>query len=158
MLHTCVQRFDVTENLEKFCKILETKQALRWAMINLPPLTSVDTFGRIGLRFCCTPVSLTMRVRCLRPGAASLTFLSSPYTHDDVGSGNRQACCPADTKAGHPQPSSTRPPPFLKVIIRLSRTVRSVRGACGCRTACRSPASMPVWLPALRWHSQKDAR
>ena len=27
MLHTCVQRFDVTENLEKFYKILETKQA-----------------------------------------------------------------------------------------------------------------------------------
>ena len=27
MLHACVQRFDVTENLEKFCKILETKQA-----------------------------------------------------------------------------------------------------------------------------------
>ena len=28
MLHTCVQKFDVTENLEKFCKILITKQAL----------------------------------------------------------------------------------------------------------------------------------
>ena len=28
MLHTCVQRFDVTGNLEKFCKILGTKQAL----------------------------------------------------------------------------------------------------------------------------------
>ena len=28
MLHACVQRFNVTENLEKFCKILETKQAL----------------------------------------------------------------------------------------------------------------------------------
>ena len=28
MLHACVQRFDVTENLEKFSKILETKQAL----------------------------------------------------------------------------------------------------------------------------------
>ena len=27
MLHTCVQRFDVTENLEKFYKILGTKQA-----------------------------------------------------------------------------------------------------------------------------------
>ena len=27
MLHTYVQRFDVTENLEKFCKILGTKQA-----------------------------------------------------------------------------------------------------------------------------------
>ena len=26
MLHTCVQRFDVTENLEKICKILGTKQ------------------------------------------------------------------------------------------------------------------------------------
>ena len=26
MLHTCVQKFDVTENLEKFCKILRTKQ------------------------------------------------------------------------------------------------------------------------------------
>jgi len=25
MLHACVQRFDVTENLEKFCKILGTK-------------------------------------------------------------------------------------------------------------------------------------
>ena len=28
MLHACVQRFDVTRNLEKFCKILRTKQAL----------------------------------------------------------------------------------------------------------------------------------
>jgi hypothetical protein len=27
MLHACVQRFDVTENLKKICKILETKQA-----------------------------------------------------------------------------------------------------------------------------------
>ena len=27
MLHACVQRFDMTGNLEKFCKILETKQA-----------------------------------------------------------------------------------------------------------------------------------
>ena len=29
MLHACVQRFDVTGNLEKFCKILGTKQAPR---------------------------------------------------------------------------------------------------------------------------------
>ena len=28
MLHACVQRFDVTGNLEKFYKILRTKQAL----------------------------------------------------------------------------------------------------------------------------------
>ena len=28
MLHACVQRFDVTGNLKKFCKILKTKQAL----------------------------------------------------------------------------------------------------------------------------------
>ena len=27
MLHACVQTFDVTRNLEKFCKILKTKQA-----------------------------------------------------------------------------------------------------------------------------------
>ena len=27
MLHACVQRFDVTRNFEKICKILETKQA-----------------------------------------------------------------------------------------------------------------------------------
>ena len=27
MLHTCVQRFDVTKNFEKFYKSLETKQA-----------------------------------------------------------------------------------------------------------------------------------
>ena len=27
MLHACVQRFDVTGNLEKFCKILGTKQS-----------------------------------------------------------------------------------------------------------------------------------
>ena len=29
MLHVCVQRFDVTRNFENFCKILETKQALK---------------------------------------------------------------------------------------------------------------------------------
>ena len=29
MLYACVQRFDVTRNLEKFCKILGTKQTLR---------------------------------------------------------------------------------------------------------------------------------
>ena len=28
MLHACVQRFDVTGNLKKFCKILRTKHAL----------------------------------------------------------------------------------------------------------------------------------
>ena len=28
MLHACVQRFDVTENIEKFYKILGTKHAL----------------------------------------------------------------------------------------------------------------------------------
>ena len=28
MLHACVQRFDVTGNLEKFCKILGTKHYL----------------------------------------------------------------------------------------------------------------------------------
>ena len=28
MLHACVQRFDVTENLENFCKILGTKHYL----------------------------------------------------------------------------------------------------------------------------------
>ena len=28
MFHACVQKFDVTENLEKFCKILETKALL----------------------------------------------------------------------------------------------------------------------------------
>ena len=28
MLRACVQRFDVTRNLEKFCKILGTKQHL----------------------------------------------------------------------------------------------------------------------------------
>ena len=28
MLHTCVQKFNVTSNLEKFYKILKTKQAL----------------------------------------------------------------------------------------------------------------------------------
>ena len=28
MLHACAQKFDVTENLEKFYKILETKPAL----------------------------------------------------------------------------------------------------------------------------------
>jgi hypothetical protein len=29
MLHACVQRFDVTENLEKFYKFLETKGLFR---------------------------------------------------------------------------------------------------------------------------------
>ena len=28
MLYACVQRFNVTRNLEKFCKILKTKQTL----------------------------------------------------------------------------------------------------------------------------------
>ena len=32
MLHACVQRFDVTKNLEKFCKILGTKQALSYTL------------------------------------------------------------------------------------------------------------------------------
>ena len=35
MLHACVQRFDVTKNLEKFCKILETKQAPSKHAVNL---------------------------------------------------------------------------------------------------------------------------
>ena len=37
MLHTCVQRFDVTKNLEKFCKILETKQATSQHPFQLRP-------------------------------------------------------------------------------------------------------------------------
>ena len=36
MLHACVQRFDVTGNLEKFCKILGTKQSPRRAEICWP--------------------------------------------------------------------------------------------------------------------------
>ena len=35
MLYACVQRFDVTDNLKKFCKILETKQALRKPAVNM---------------------------------------------------------------------------------------------------------------------------
>ena len=37
MFHVCVQRFDVTKNLEKFCKILETKPTPkgRWTSRNL---------------------------------------------------------------------------------------------------------------------------
>ena len=35
MLHACVQRFDVTEDLEKFCKILGTKQAPRLSSTNV---------------------------------------------------------------------------------------------------------------------------
>ena len=43
MIHACVQRFDVTENLEKFCKILETKQALN----SIDPSTSsTDTWAK----------------------------------------------------------------------------------------------------------------
>ena len=38
MLHACVQRFDVTGNLEKFCKILGTKEALA-----LYPIEYLDT-------------------------------------------------------------------------------------------------------------------
>ena len=33
MLHACVQRFDMMENLEKFYKILGTKQALAYITI-----------------------------------------------------------------------------------------------------------------------------
>ena len=36
MLNACVQRFDVTENLEKFCKILGTKQALSLGKCDVP--------------------------------------------------------------------------------------------------------------------------
>ena len=32
MLHAYVQRFDVMGNLEKFCKILETKQAVSFVL------------------------------------------------------------------------------------------------------------------------------
>ena len=39
MLHACVQRFDVTGNLEKFCKILGTKQALNLQVKDQPTLS-----------------------------------------------------------------------------------------------------------------------
>jgi hypothetical protein len=41
MFYTCVQRFDVTGNLEKFCKILTAKQALsvgRNNSLSSPPM------------------------------------------------------------------------------------------------------------------------
>ena len=37
MLHTCVQRFDVTKNLKKFYKILGTKQPLEYLNLFSPP-------------------------------------------------------------------------------------------------------------------------
>ena len=51
MLHACVQRFDVMENLEKFCKILEIKQALPFQS-KLMALCQVfsdqlEAFGRV---------------------------------------------------------------------------------------------------------------
>jgi hypothetical protein len=47
MLHVCVQRFDVTENLKKFCKILGTKQALTAdAICTIWPLTAAVAYHR----------------------------------------------------------------------------------------------------------------
>ena len=42
MLYACVQRFDVTGNLEKFCKILGTKQALRWLKLQKEATTMAE--------------------------------------------------------------------------------------------------------------------
>jgi hypothetical protein len=36
MLHVYVQKFDVTGNIEKFCKILKTKRALRKKTFEIP--------------------------------------------------------------------------------------------------------------------------
>ena len=47
MLHACVQRFDMTGNLEKFCKILETKQALCVAFSRLS-VCSASPFSKGG--------------------------------------------------------------------------------------------------------------
>ena len=35
MLRACVQRFDVTKNLENFCKILGTKQHLSSSLLSM---------------------------------------------------------------------------------------------------------------------------
>ena len=40
MLHVCVQRFDVTKNLENFYKILGTKQALGVLSLELLSLSA----------------------------------------------------------------------------------------------------------------------
>jgi hypothetical protein len=37
MFNACVLRFDVTRNLEKFCKILGTKHALAYATVHDRP-------------------------------------------------------------------------------------------------------------------------
>ena len=50
MLHACVQRFDVTENLEKFCKILGTKQALDHEAFSMFGTRRLSIIGVLKLR------------------------------------------------------------------------------------------------------------
>ena len=48
MLYACVQRFDVTGNLKKFCKILGTKHALLWQAM-LVQLSIVQKIFAVGI-------------------------------------------------------------------------------------------------------------
>ena len=58
MLHVCVQRFDVTGNLEKFCKILGTKPAPNEviARLLLVPYRTTDFYNRSSFSYKETSV------------------------------------------------------------------------------------------------------
>ena len=58
MLHACVQRFDVTGNLEKFCKILMSKESSSPQESGLQsPEHNTWLKGKIGI---CRPTSRTV--------------------------------------------------------------------------------------------------
>ena len=58
MLHACVQKFDVTRNLEKFDILSATKQSLTIE----PPLFPGKSHGRFSFVLCCrAAVSLAAR-------------------------------------------------------------------------------------------------
>ena len=46
MLHACVQRFDVTKNLEKFCKILE-RHLVSVTVLKISPVGMLATQGKV---------------------------------------------------------------------------------------------------------------
>ena len=81
MLHACVQRFDETENLEKFCKILGTKRAL--AQLSSSQERMASSTSMDATTHHCHSIMQTARIR-LKTQLASRTDGDFNHKHTQI--------------------------------------------------------------------------